>query len=307
MRPLIIAVVASTTMLIAACGTADNTPASSPTTTTTSVVPATATASPTTSPTTSTSTTTSTTRPTTIRPLTPTTTTAPSITAAPTRSPGGLAGKVVVVDPGHNGRNGANPSIINALVDAGGFKKACNTTGTAGPNGYSEALFNWQTSQLLVAELRAAGATVVMTRSSNDGVGPCVDVRGQTAATSNADVLVSIHADGSATSNHGFHVIYPPVVPGYIETSAPASERIAQAVRDAQVTAGLSTSTYIGTGGLSKRSDLGTLNRTGDRPAIIIECGNMKNAADLAFLQSSAGQTTIARALVTALTNFFAS
>ena len=53
-------------------------------------------------------------------------------------------GRVVVIDPGHNGANGANPGTINALVDAGfGETKPCNTTGTSTNAGYSEHQFTW--------------------------------------------------------------------------------------------------------------------------------------------------------------------
>lgn len=317
----VIVVVVLVSLLGAACGGGDTTTSvttTSSTTLATAATPTTTTSvtttngdprSTTTGRTTTTrhiTTTTSRTTTTTSRGSIPRPTVAASTTPAAPRPTGGLAGKVIVVDPGHNGANGTHPSIINALVDAGGFQKACNTTGTAAPNGYTEALFNWQTSQLLVAALRAAGATVILTRTSNDGVGPCIDVRGQTADTNNADALISVHADGSSSADHGFHVIYPPVVPGYITASASASERLAVAVRDAEVAAGLAISTYIGSNGLSKRSDLGTLNRTGDRPGVIIECGNMKNVADLASLQSPAGQATIARAITSAFADFFA-
>ena len=40
-----------------------------------------------------------------------------------------LAGMTVVLDPGHNRDNGQYPAEINRQVDAGGFPKACNTTG----------------------------------------------------------------------------------------------------------------------------------------------------------------------------------
>lgn len=242
---------------------------------------------------------------------TPTTTTTPpppapsssAPTAAPAPAPGGaLAGAVIVVDPGHNGANGSHGSEINRQVDAGGFRKACNTTGTAGGD-YSEARFNWETAQLLVAELRARGATVITTRDSNDGWGPCVDERGLTAARAHAALLISIHADGSSAGNHGFHVISPTRVSGYTKASVEPSRRLATHVRDALVGAGFSPSNYIGSGGLDQRGDLGTLNRAGV-PAVIVECGNMRNAADLAQLRSPDAQSRLARAFADAAAVF---
>ena len=55
-----------------------------------------------------------------------------------------LAGKVVVIDPGHQLGNRNFPAEINRQVPAGGFTKPCNTTGTATDGGYPEATFVWQ-------------------------------------------------------------------------------------------------------------------------------------------------------------------
>jgi N-acetylmuramoyl-L-alanine amidase len=48
-----------------------------------------------------------------------------------------LAGKTIAVDPGHNGANWSHPEEINRLVDAGGFRKACDTTGASTDDGYT--------------------------------------------------------------------------------------------------------------------------------------------------------------------------
>ena len=42
-------------------------------------------------------------------------------------------------------------------------------------------------------------------------------------------------------------------------------------------------STYTGTGGLNARADLAGLNLN-DVPAVYVECGNMRNAADAALM-----------------------
>ena len=65
-------------------------------------------------------------------------------------------GATVVIDPGHQLGNHNYPRKINRLVPAGGFKKPCNTTGTATNGGYPEATFAWQVSRLLRARLREA-------------------------------------------------------------------------------------------------------------------------------------------------------
>lgn len=208
---------------------------------------------------------------------------------------------MIVLDPGHNGDNAAHLKEINRLVDAGGFMKECNTVGTHTVDGYLEATFNWEVTKLLAARLRDRGATVILTRQSNDGWGPCIDVRGRTAARNDADLLLSIHADGSAASDHGFHVISPTSLAGNSSGTAAASRELAEQVRDAMVDAGLRRSNYLGTDGLVVRSDLGTLNRAGT-PAAMVECGNMRNSSDAALMTSSTGRAKIAEALLDGIT-----
>lgn len=231
---------------------------SSPSTTPASTRPPAATSTPTSTPSTTATTNT---------PTSTSTSTAPTPSSAPgldVPAPSGtLHGLVVVVDPGHNGANGAHPAEIGRLVDAGGFRKPCNTTGTAG-EGYPESRFNWETSQRLVTALRSLGATVVLTRASDDGWGPCVDERGLTAERAGAALIVSIHADGAAPGASGFHVIHAAAGPAVTGEVAERSTRLATSVRDRLVGAGLSPASYLGGGtGLVARTDIATLNRAG--------------------------------------------
>jgi len=187
---------------------------------------------------------------------------------------------------------------INRMVDAGGFLKACNTTGTAG-QGLTEAAFTWQLSGALRDELDRRGLGVVMTRSDNDGWGPCIDARGQVAASNHATALVSIHGDGAPAGGHGFHVIHPAPGKAVSAADAAASAALAAVVRDELVAAGFTPSTYAGRNGLIQRSDLGTLNRA-EVPAVMIECGNMRNASDLAAMSSAPSQQRMAAAIAAA-------
>ena len=233
-------------------------------------------------------------------------TTAPpvtSTTAAIVPSAGDLAGLVVVVDPGHNGANGSHGEEIGRLVDAGGFRKACNTTGAA-EGSVTESRVNWETAQRVRDLLEARGATVVMTRTSDDGWGPCVDQRGLAAQRAGADLLLSIHADGAAPGASGFHVIHPSTGPTVTATTADASRRLATEVRDALAAKGLVPASYVGgDGGIVARTDIATVNRAGV-PAVMVECGNLHNPEDLAVLRSPSGQQRIAEGLVAAVASF---
>ena len=223
-------------------------------------------------------------------------TTTPPPTTTTTTSSAALAGKVVVLDPGHNGGNASHPAQINALVPAGrGQDKACNTTGTSTNAGYSEHAFNWDVANRVKAELQAKGITVVMTRSSDTGVGPCVNERAAVGNNADAAAVVSIHADGSDSSGaHGFHVEYsnPPL---NAEQGAP-SIALATVLRDNVHAAGFALANYIGHNGLFGRADLGGLNLS-DRPTVLIECGNMRDAGDASTLSSVDGRQHIADAI----------
>src|SRR4051812_8416294 len=103
---------------------------------------------------------------------------APSF-AAPAPAP--LAGVRIAIDPGHLLGNHNFPAQTNRLVPAGGFEKACNTTGTATNGGFAEATLNFRIARLVQARLEALGARVFLTRTRNSQSlwGPCVDKRGE--------------------------------------------------------------------------------------------------------------------------------
>jgi N-acetylmuramoyl-L-alanine amidase len=221
----------------------------------------------------------------------PTTTTTPPTTEVPE-----APAPVVVLDPGHNGANAANPGEINRQVPAGrGRVKPCNTTGTATNAGYPEHAFTWDVAVRVRDLLTARGVRVVLTRPDDDGVGPCVDRRAAIGNESGAAAVVSIHADGSTNpSAHGFHVAYSS--PPLNEAQGEPSMRLATTMRDTMVAEGLATSTYIGAAGLSPRDDLGGLNLS-ERPTVLVECGNMRNAAEAAAFTGPSGRATYAAAI----------
>ena len=222
-----------------------------------------------------------------------------------------LAGKVIVIDPGHQLGNHNFPAQINAPVPAGGFTKPCNTTGTATNGGYPEATFAWQVSRLVAARLRALGATVRLTRHSNrqDRWGPCVDARGRAGnATSTrraADLKLSIHADGSyAAGARGFHVIAPADRSPWTDDIFDSSMRLATSVRAGLTRQRFVVATYIAGGdGLDVRSDLGTLNLS-DIPTVMVELGNMRSASEARVMTSVTGRARYASGLVAGVRSF---
>lgn len=278
--------VSTASLTLTACGSASSAQRVAPTTTVapTTVAPTTA-ASTTTAP--------------------PTTTTTTTTAAVPRVSMAGLAGKTILVDPGHNGGNASHASEINQTVDAGnGVTRTCDTTGTAGNDGWPEYAFTMELSNRVAQRLRAAGATVVLTHADTSGWGPCITERAAIGNRADADLGISIHADGNTSGGaRGFHVIEPQVASGGTDTVANA-RRFGGILRDQMRGTGMPTSTYIGSNGISVRGDLGGLNLS-TIPKVFIECGNMRNSTDLAMLHDAGWQNQAADAIVAAMAAYF--
>ncbi|WP_343235200.1 N-acetylmuramoyl-L-alanine amidase [Streptomyces sp. SID10853] len=221
---------------------------------------------------------------------------------------GPLAGKVVVIDPGHNPNNYRHPTEINRRVNIGKGTTECDTTGTSTNNGYAEARFTLDVSHRLRSLLEKQGAKVELTQNDDHSFGPCVTERAAAGNKAKADAAVSVHADGSSVGHRGFHVILPALVKaGAADTSdivGPSRDlgtRIAgKFLRDT----GTAPSNYIGGGtGLDTRSDLGGLNLS-TVPKVFIECGNMRDPKDAALLTSAGWRQKAAQGIADGISGF---
>lgn len=221
---------------------------------------------------------------------------------------GPLSGKTVVIDPGHNPNNHLHTGEINRQVDIGTTHKECDTTGTSTNSGYAEARFTLDVSHRLRTLLQEQGAKVVLTYDNDRAYGPCVDERARIGNEARADAVVSVHADGSAVGNRGFHVILPASVRGgkadtskIVELSRDLGTRIAGFfVRDT----GSAPSNYVGgNSGLDTRKDLGGLNLS-TVPKVFIECGNMRDPKDAALLTSSGWRQKAAQGIADGISSY---
>jgi N-acetylmuramoyl-L-alanine amidase len=213
-------------------------------------------------------------------------------------------GKVIVIDPGHNEGNARHASEINRQVDIGNGHKACDTTGTATNDGYSEASYNTDVANRVVALLVDQGVTVVLTRDPTTSFGPCITDRAAIGNNAHADAAVSIHADGGPAAGRGFHVIRPLLVAGHNDGIIEPSQQLALGLRDAYRSAtGLPFATYIGHEGLDARDDLGGLNLS-RVPKVFIETGNMRNDTDAALLQDPEFRQRVADGIANGLLSF---
>ncbi len=214
-----------------------------------------------------------------------------------------LAGIVIALDPGHNGGNATHLAQINRRVWIGNRWKACNTVGTTTRRGYPEHRFNLAVARRVKARLEALGATVRLTRMNDIGWGPCIDARGKFGATVHAELLLSIHGNGSAASHRGFFVMRPGLVRGYTDDILARSATLAVAIRSGLVADGLPVANYYARHGIITRTDLGTLNMS-DVPAVMVELGNMKNRTDAAWMSTPAGRDRYAAGLVSGIRRY---
>lgn len=214
-----------------------------------------------------------------------------------------LAGKVVGIDPGHNGGNFSDPGFINQPVWNGRESEACDTAGTETNAGYTEARFNFNVAMYLRAYLLREGAKVVMTRKTNHGVGPCIDRRAQILNRAHAEVAIDIHADGGPASGRGVAILTP-VPDGPNDKVIASSKRFGRILLHRYtLLTGIPVSNYDGSNGFAPRNNLAGLNLT-TVPKVLIECVNMRNAADAARLVKPAFQKLAAKSMAEAITGF---
>jgi N-acetylmuramoyl-L-alanine amidase len=259
-------------------------------------------------------TTTSTAAPTTTRATTPPTAPPPTVpptipaTAAPPSSGSlqAVAGKTIVIDAGHNGGNGSHPSEISRPIFIGTGTRACDTVGTQSASGYPEHAYTLDVALRVRDLLAGAGANVVMVRTTDTGVGPCIDQRAYIGNNAHAAVGVSIHADGGPTTGRGFCAYMPANVAGYTDDIYAASHRLGIAIRDVYGAAsGIPPATYVCANGLAEADNYGGLNLS-NVPKVLFETANMRSAADAAVLEQAAGRQRIAQGIALGLARYLA-
>ncbi|MFE7524864.1 N-acetylmuramoyl-L-alanine amidase [Kitasatospora sp. NPDC057542] len=240
-------------------------------------------------------------------PTTPATETPTPPPPAPADAATSLAGRTVLLDPGHNPGNSAHTAEINRQVDIGNTRKECDTTGTETNAGYTEAEYTLDVSRRARAILAAQGARVVLVQDGDRPWGPCIDERARAGADAHADVAVSVHGDGGPASGSGFHVIMPArVVAGKADNTAivAPSHRLGLLLRERfHAATGEPYADYIARDGLDTRSDLGGLNLS-TVPKVFIECGNMRNSTDAKRMTDPQWRQQAAQGIADALTAF---
>lgn len=186
----------------------------------------------------------------------------------PDRSP--VAGKIIVLDPGHGGPD----------------------PGAVGVTGYFEKTVNLAVALHLASMLRDAGANVLMTRWSDWG--PSLWQRVNLANSNSADIFLSIHANAhTQPSANGIETYYCPW------TASSARSR---------VLAGHLQRQLVSTLGLQDRgvktAGFYVIANTW-MPSALVELGFLSNWSDEAFLKRSETHRRAAEALFRGLENYF--
>jgi len=179
---------------------------------------------------------------------------------------GRLAGKVVVVDPGHGGHD--------------------NGTQYAG---LSEKNFTLSIGKLLSEKLSEEGATVIMTRKTDVFI-PLGDRPGL-ANRNGADFFVSVHINSNELDNSASGTIT------FYHTHDPICQLLADCIEHEIVKVN-------GIGGMGTWSDQKVYHsgfavlRGAKMPAVLVECGFLNTAKDRTAMQTDQFQNDVADAIV---------
>jgi N-acetylmuramoyl-L-alanine amidase len=190
-----------------------------------------------------------------------------------------LAGKIIVVDPGHGGKD----------------------SGTVGLGGIEEKQLTLAIGLKLQDALEQNGATALLTRDTDVFI-PLPD-RPLLAIDHHADIFVSVHCDqiGAVNSHSGTTV--------YFHGWDPIDRRLAADISaDVAASSGLpedgTKSDMMRYGG---RFDSGyAVLRGSPMPAVLVECGYLNNASDLTRLTDPDVQQEIATGIVAGIRDFLA-
>lgn len=186
-----------------------------------------------------------------------------------------LRGYTIMLDPGHGGK------------DPG-----------AGSSAGWEAPTNLAIAKKVQQKLQAAGATVLMTRSSDSYVE--LDARRDAQRSKKPDLFISIHCDAADTSS-------ALGTTGYYYT--PYSYDLANAIHKRLVST-WRDQIYKGSSVTVSKIDRGTrfypfrVTRVQECPSVLIEYGFISNANDRAALTNSAKQDLLAQATVNGIQDY---
>lgn len=184
---------------------------------------------------------------------------------------GRIAGKLIVVDPGHGGTDG----------------------GARGVNGAQEKNVALAIARKLANELRDRGANVILTRDSDAFV--TLGERSEIANRAGADLFIAVHADSAGSSATGSNTYY--------HLNDPSGRTLATCVADRVAAMGGIRSRGARSDGKMYTTGFSVLRRT-SALSILCETGYMSNRHDASLLVQSDMQARIARAIASGVQDY---
>lgn len=197
----------------------------------------------------------------------------------------GLAGKTIVVSPGH-GVYGAGGAIDRGAVSP--------------INGLDEVDFNTPLSLKLRDKLEAAGATVIMIRDTEGPINMSLYERSVLTNNANADAFVEIHGDSAA--NAAAKGIGTWIYTDNTRLTTAAQKDMRNEFGSVMNQALANTT---GQPAYVKYGNFSVIRET-EVPCVLVECGFLTNAEDAARLATDAYQEKLAQGIYNGLANYFA-
>lgn len=209
-------------------------------------------------------------------------------------------GKLIAIDPGHQGHGNSNHEPIGPGASQTKPKVASGTSGRT--TGVPEYQLNLDVSLKLREELEARGYRVFMIRETND-----VDIsnaeRAQMAAEANADILVRIHANGSENSSvAGALTMAPSTSNSFVGSDlAKQCQHLSSAVIEEYCAA-----TGANNQGVYQTDEMSGLNWC-TIPATIVEMGYMTNPEEDTRMQTEEYQNQVVQGIANGIDRYFES
>jgi len=213
-------------------------------------------------------------------PATPTPTPVPLAEDAPD-----LTGLVVVLDPGHQAETDYGMELLDP--DTTITKLRCTSGATGVAANVKEYELTLQIALITKSYLEGCGASVVITRDTND-VYLSNQERANLAIASSPDVFIRIHCDGAPDSSISGVRVYVPESGSYTNSSIRMADTLGQLVADSRGTEYLgSVATGLYTG----------LNYADSIRSFQLVCGYISNSEDEKALTEEDTQYAIADAI----------